>query len=68
MNPTIYNAKTSWGASFRWRADLEQAGAPIQVESSDEPGGWINTPYQTADARHREDEARALILDWLVAE
>lgn len=43
-------------------ADLVRAEQPIRycVPEMEEEGGWTSTPYQTADARHRESEMATL--------
>lgn len=46
--------------TFQFRADLVEASANIQ--SVDEDGEVTPSPYQTADARHRECDAAKLLL------
>ena len=48
--------------------DLEHADAPIRWRALDgEPSEWDSTPYQTADAGHREDLAIELVTRWVAA-
>lgn len=55
-----YRVNLSFG-DFHFRADLTEASAPIFDVGVD--GEDIATPFQTADARHREHEAAKLILE-----
>lgn len=43
--------------------DLAQASAPIHYLG--EEGQLVSTPFQTADARHRERDAAKLVIGWL---
>lgn len=56
--------------TFRFQANLADAAAPIRYinDERDEETGehtYQCTPYQTADARHRVDDAVMLMMDWL---
>lgn len=44
-----------------FEADLAQASAPITM-------GGQATPFQTADARHRERDAARLLIGWCASE
>lgn len=62
---TNYLVKTTFG-SFRFCADLTRAAAPIYSlpdKGAPEDEGF-STPYQTADARHREWDAARLLLEY----
>jgi hypothetical protein len=54
--------KTYPSKHFSIEADLANASAPIFVILDDER---YNTPFQTADACHNEDEAISLVAEWL---
>lgn len=49
------------GDDYEVEADLTQASAPILLDGAP-------TPYQTADARHRESELLSLLDPWLANE
>lgn len=51
---------------FSFSADLSNAKAPLRL--SDGEGGWQSTQYQTADARHDEEQAAILMIRSLGAE
>lgn len=55
---TIYTVQIF--ETFRFRADLAQASAPIEYEGAD--GEWVTTQYQTADACHDVGRAARLAL------
>ena len=61
-----YTYRMPWGETLRIRADLSQAAANIMVEGDD--GVFCCTPYQTADARHREKDMLRLVVRHLGAE
>lgn len=65
---TIYKVKLTFD-EFRFEANLAEASSIIRLvnDERDEYGNltYQATPYQTADARHRSDEAALLVLDWL---
>jgi hypothetical protein len=61
---TIYKYEMPWGETLKIKANLSEASAPIRVEG-DEPGTWRSTPYQTADARHREMEMLRLVVQYI---
>lgn len=61
---TTYVVTTTFG-QFKFLANMAEAAAPIRSldDDDDEYGDRITpTPYQTADARHSEYEAAALLL------
>jgi len=73
---TTYKIKTDDGTVYV-TANLVEASAPITTyfgsdpdydtrgEDCDDDGNrWAPTPYQTADARHREDEMAKLVADY----
>ena len=45
------------------RADYSQAACPIQWLRDD--GEWHSTPYQAADAGHRDSEDAKMVAWWL---
>ena len=49
---------TCWSDEYIVRADLTQASAAIIVDGA-------GTPYQTADFRHRLEDLRVGIAEWL---
>lgn len=61
---------------FDLRANFEQAASPLAYRmhdrdrrlDEDNNDGWCGTPYQVADAGHRQHEAFALIDAWLDAQ
>ena len=61
-----YSAKMPWGETLIISADLVEASAPILTVSEDDEGEEITspTPYQTADARHRELDAVMLAVEY----
>jgi hypothetical protein len=63
----IYETVMPWGETLRISADLTQAGANIYYSAGDGDDGeqWDCTPYQTADARHREHDAVMLVIGYL---
>lgn len=65
MSQTIYTANIKGIGTFRFSADLDRASAPICIEGQDDledEQRWTQTQYQTADARHRRDDALRLAL------
>ncbi len=55
------------------KLDLVQASAPIfwrmtDAHSRGGPIEWQSTPYQTADAGHRESDAITLVTEWLATQ
>jgi hypothetical protein len=50
------------GETIEIRADFAQASSPIQARY--DGGDWEPTPYQVADARHRNRTALRLVLRW----
>jgi hypothetical protein len=61
-----YTAKMPWGDKLIVSADLVEASAPICTVTEDEDGeeSLDSTPYQTADARHRELDAVMLAVEY----
>ena len=59
----IYTYRMPWGEILKIKADLSQASAPIQIEGDE--GEWTTTQYQTADARHREQDMLRLAVECL---
>lgn len=61
-----YTAKMPWGETLTVSADLVEASAPICTVSEDGEGeeSLDPTPYQTADARHREMDAVMLAVEY----
>lgn len=49
------------------QADLDQAAAPV-LYSTDGGGSFLPTPFQTADASHKQDRLIKLVDDWLDSE
>lgn len=45
------------------RADYSQAAAPIEYLNVQEE--WDSTPFQVADAGHRDFEAAKMVAEWL---
>ena len=45
------------------RADYSQAACPIQYWTVQDQ--WDSTPYQVADAGHRDFEAAKMVAEWL---
>lgn len=64
MTMATYSYTMPWGETLRISADLAQASAPILVEGAEEDD-WQSTPYQTADARHRERDMVRLVIGHL---
>lgn len=60
---TTYTYRMPWGEVLKIRADLSQASAPIQIEGDEDE--WTTTQYQTADARHREQDMLRLVIESL---
>jgi len=58
----VYSWSLHTGETLRIRANLADASAPILYEAD---GVWYSTPYQSADARHRPQEALRLVLIYL---
>lgn len=44
---------------YEVEANLTEASAPIYVDGN-------NTPYQTADCRHRDSELARLLAEWIL--
>jgi hypothetical protein len=65
---TIYTVKLKFD-TFSFDANLSEASSIIRLvnDERDEYGNitYQATQYQTADARHRADEAALLVLEWL---
>ena len=61
MGETTYNIRMDNGETLQLRADMVQASAPIFFRW-DKRDDWNQSQYQTADARHRIDQAVALFL------
>lgn len=61
-----YTARMPWGETLIVSADLVEASAPICTVSEDDDGeeSLDPTPYQTADARHREKDAVMLAVEY----
>lgn len=55
---TTYTYELPWGDKLIIEANLVEASAPIYVD------GYVS-PFQTADAHHREIELLPLVLAWL---
>lgn len=71
MSRKTYTAQMPWGDTLTISADLTQASAPILYAGPEEYEGeknWVSTPYQTADARHREVHAMMLAVEYAGAE
>ncbi len=51
------------------RADYSQAACPIQClrtdDDDDAEEDWVSTPFQVADAGHRDFEAVEMVAAWL---
>lgn len=66
MSARVYTTVLPWGERFRFLADLVEAGAMIRLMTEDDDAEdgyrYSSTPYQTADARHRERDALRLAL------
>lgn len=60
----IYRVTTSTNSDFLMSVDLSQAASPICVRFFASDDKWHNTPYQTADARHRARKAAELAHDY----
>jgi hypothetical protein len=61
-----YTAKMPWGDTLIVSADLVEASALICTVTEDEDGeeSLDSTPYQTADAKHRELDAVMLAVQY----
>lgn len=59
----LYRVTLTDGQIFHMQADMVQAAAPIKACFHDvnSDADWQSTPYQTADARHRETAAAELV-------
>ncbi len=58
---SIYNVTLADGQAFLMEANLVEASAPIRANFHGGSDDWQVTPYQTADARHREKAAATLV-------
>jgi hypothetical protein len=59
MSTRIYSVKVDGRAVAKFRADLCQASAPVEVWGD---GAWIGTQWQTASGKHSEARLACLIL------
>ena len=65
----IYRVTLTDGPNFLMDADLVEASA--QISANWFPGddtAWQGTPYQTADARHREFDAARLCAEYFAGQ
>lgn len=68
MMTTTYRYRMPWGETLEISADLTHASAPIWIVGNEDEGiADTPTPYQTADARHREEEMLRLVVEYLGA-
>ncbi len=61
---TTYRVTLEDGQTFLMAANLAQASAPISANFHGGEEDWQLTPYQTADARHREFAAARLVAEY----
>lgn len=59
MANQVYSVKVDGRVVAKFRADLAQASATVEVSGED---GWVPTRHQTASGRHSEARTAALIL------
>jgi hypothetical protein len=57
----LYVVEMDDGTVWHFRANLSEASAPLCLVEDDPPFDSISTQYQTADARHRAEDAAALL-------